>query len=195
VALPKISILKTSSMLIVLLIHCGLLYLLYHFQPSNQITAYKAAQLEQEQITQITFITRAKKIVLPRTESNVVTNKPLDNKLQIEFIERNTNTTKKNSISIIEPTPLDLSLPEAKLDFSAKPLDILARPRNTVEYQSTRFNDRFKPSGNAIDSLKWKSKTFNFITGILGGNQKICTDEDRKNRLPECVPDAYKPED
>lgn len=181
-------------MLIVLLAHGGLLYLLYHFHPSNQIISYKVSQLQQEQITQITFITRAKKIMLPKPESKVITKKPLDNKLHIAFIEKKTTvgTTHKNST--IELAPLNLSLPEATLDFSPKPPDIMGRPRNTVEFQTTRFNNQYKPSGNAIDSLKWQSKTFNFITGILGGNQKICSDEDRKNRLPECVPDAYKPE-
>ena len=193
-ALPKISLLKINALLIIIFIHCGLLYLLYQLHPSSP-TNYLVVRKQQEQITQITFITRLIKNTPPSIAPKIVAKqKPVEN-MQIEIIEKKSNHSPSKKSLAIEPAQLILSFPEPTIDFSPAPRNILDRPRNTVEYQSTRFNNVYKPSGNAIDSLKWKSKTFNFITGMLGGNQKVCTDEDRSNRLAECVPDAYKPED
>ena len=193
-ALPKASILKINAMLVIILAHCGLLYLLYHLHPNTPTNTYLSKQKQLEQITQITFITRLKKNTPPSTVPKVITKQERVENMQVEIVEKKSKNSSSDEFMAIEQAPLILSLPELTLDFSPTPRNILDRPRNTVEYQSTRFNNAYKPSGNAVDSLKWKSKTFNFITGILGGNQKICTDEDRKNRLPECVPDAYKPE-
>lgn len=194
-ALPKIPTLKINALLIIILIHFGLLYLLYHLHPNTATTTYLSLQKQQEQITQIIFITRLKKSNAPSSASKTVAKQQRVEIMQIEIIQNEPKKSSPDASLEIEPAPLILSLPEPKIDYGPIARDILAQPRNTVEYQSTRFNNQFKPSGNAIDSLKWKSKTFNFITGILGGNQKICTDEDRRNRLAECVPDAYKPED
>ena len=194
-ALPKIPTLKINALLIIILIHFGLLYLLYHLHPNTATTTYLSLQNQQEQITQIIFITHLKKSNAPSSASKTVAQQQRVEIMQIEIIQNEPKKSSPDASLAIEPAPLILSLPEPKIDYGPIARDILAQPRNTVEYQSTRFNNQFKPSGNAIDSLKWKSKTFNFITGILGGNQKICTDEDRRNRLAECVPDAYKPED
>ena len=194
-ALPKIPTLKINALLIIILIHFGLLYLLYHLHPNTATTTYLSLQKQQEQITQIIFITRLKKSNAPSSASKTVAKQQRVEIMQIEIIQNEPKKSSPDASLAIEPAPLILSLPEPKIDYGPIARDILAQPRNTVEYQSTRFNNQFKPSGNAIDSLKWKSKTFNFITGILGGNQKICTDEDRRNRLAECVPDAYKPEE
>ena len=194
-ALPKTSILKINAMLVITLVHFGLLYLLYHLHPISPTNTYLSKQKQLEQITQISFITRPKKSTPLNTVPKAITKQERVENMQIDMVEKKSKNSNSAESLAIESAPLNLSLPEPRIDFSPKPRNIFERPRNTVEYQSTRFNNAYKPSGNAVDSLKWKSKTFNFITGILGGNQKICTDEDRRNRLPECVPDAYKPED
>lgn len=193
-ALPQISLLKSSVMLIVLSFHIGLLYLLYYFQPSNREVSYKATELQQEQITQITFITRPKKISTPQSEAKIISHKIPDKVLQVEFVEKNTQSADTSALTINEQAPLNLSLPEAKLDFSPKPRGLLEKPRNPIEYQTTRFNDSWKPQGSAMDSLKWKSKTVNTVLGLFGGNRKLCTDEDKKNSIAGCVPDGYRPE-
>lgn len=192
-ASTKSSLLKMNTLLVVVIVHIGLLYLLYHLHPKGHVATYITKQLPPEQVTQITFITRPKKIKAIITEPIITPKRTQENNLQIEYVEKNSNTNKDKTVNT-EPEPLNLNLPEAVIDFSPQQRNLLERQSNTVEYQSTRFSNQFKPSGNVVDQLKWKSKTFNFITGILGGNQKICSDEDRKNRLPECVPDAYQPE-
>lgn len=199
--LPKISILKSSVMICIVFAHMALLYALYFYSPSKYTPASYVRLSPPEQITRITFITRPKPKPQPIQNpilQTVQTPETAQAKsaigLQVEFKETAVNEIQTNTNSNENIEPLNLSLPETTLDFSQKPRDLMERSRNPIEYQATRFNNQWKPSGNAVDSLKWKSKTFNFITGILGGNQKMCTDEDRKNRLPECVPDGYKSE-
>jgi hypothetical protein len=194
VASTKSSLLKTNALLVVVLGHFGLLYLLYHLHPSKYVLAHTTERSPPEQVTQITFIMRPKKIKAIITEPIITPKRRQENNLQIEYVEKNSTNSNKNKTVNTEPEPLNLSLPEAVIDFNPQQRDILERQRNTVEYQSTRFNNSYKPSGNAVDSLKWKSKTVNLITGLFGGNMKMCTDEDRKNRLPRCVPDAYREE-
>ena len=68
--------------------------------------------------------------------------------------------------------PLILSPPEPDYDFSPPPRDLLAKPRNPLETEQTRFSKAWKPDGNVVDSLKWKSKTVNAVLGLFGGNMK-----------------------
>lgn len=200
-ALPKISILKSSVMIGIVFAHMALLYLLYFYSPSKYTPASYVRLSHPEQITRITFITRAKpkpqqiqNPILQIVQTPETAQAKAAIGLHVEFKERTANEIQTNTNSNENTEPLNLSLPEATLDFSPKPRDLMERPRNPIEYQATRFNNQWKPSGNAVDSLKWKSKTVNTLLGLFGGNIKMCTDEDRKNRLPECVPDAYKPE-
>ncbi len=199
--LPKISILKSSVMICIVFAHTALLYLLYFYSPSKYTPARYVRLSNTEQITRITFITRPKPKPQPsqipimqavQTPETAPAKSEIG--LQVEFKEIVGNEIQSNTNSSENSPPLNLSLPEATLDFSPKPRDLMERARNPIEYQTTRFNNQWKPSGNAVDSLKWKSKTVNTLLGLFGGNIKMCTDEDRKNRLPECVPDAYKPE-
>ena len=197
-ALPNISLLKSSAMICIAFVHMALLNMLYHFHPSNRVIAYSSMPLAQEQVTQISFITRSKPKPqqiqkAARTPETTLANAAIG--LQVEFKERQASEVQTNTNTNKNLEPLNLSLPEVAIDFSPKPPDLLERAKNPIDYQATRFNGSWKPSGNAVDALKWKSKTFNFITGILGGNQRLCTDDDRKNRLPDCVPEDYQPED
>lgn len=202
VATPKITLFKISLMLCIICAHLGLLYLLYFYSPSKYSAVRYSREHTREQITQITFITRSPRKPLqtqnpiqPTVKTHQKDALEQSNGLQAEFIESKPQASLANGNANNTQKPLNLNLPDIAYDFSPKERDLLERPRNPIDYQTTQFNGSWKPSGNAVDSLKWKSKTFNFITGILGGNQRICTDEDRKNRLPDCVPDDYKPED
>lgn len=201
-AFPKIPFFKSTLLLCIVCAHFALLYLLYFYSPSQYTPASYVREQAQQQITQITFISRekAKPLVIQKPFIGSTAPNRLDTKnnsvgMQAQFKESTAQHSQINESNDTDLKPLNLNLPELAIDFSPKDRDLLERPRNPIDYQTTQFNGSWKPSGNAVDSLKWKSKTFNFITGILGGNQRICTDEDRKNRLPECVPDAYQPED
>ncbi len=199
--LPKIPILKSSLMICIVFAHMALMYLLYFYTPSKYNPSSYLHLSTPEQITRITFITRPKpktqqiqnpSLHVVRTPETALANAV--NGLQVEFKTRMTNEIQPNTNTNKNLEPLNLSLPESKLDFSPKARDLMERPRNPVEYQATRFNNQWKPSGNAVDSLKWKSKTVNTVLGLFGGNKKICTDEDKKNSTAECVPDGYRPE-
>lgn len=188
-------------MLCIIAMHCILLYMLYTLRPHKVDNAHFIFPAQNEQITRITFITRpAKKLIgsknlkITSASTSHEINQRSQNTLQADFITRNPKKLETDSTRIVPADNLILSLPEAKLDFSPKPRGLLEKPRNPIEYQTTRFNDSWKPSGTAIDSLKWNSKTVNAVLGLFGGNKKLCTDEDRKNSIAECVPEGYRPE-
>ncbi len=188
-------------MLGIIAIHCILLYTLYTLRPDKVDNAHFIFPAQNEQITRITFITRpAKKLIGSKNPKNTSASAPLEinqhsqKRLQADFIARNPKKPETESARIVPSDSLILSLPEAKLDFSPKARDLMERPRNTVEYKATRFNSHWKPSGNVVDSLKWKSKTVNTVLGLFGGNRKLCTDEDKKNSIAGCVPNGYRPE-
>lgn len=201
-AFPKLSLFQSSIMFCIVCAHLSLLYLLYFYSPSKYTAVSYSREQTREQITQITFITRTppkphqtQNKIQPTVKTQQKDALEQRAGLQAEFIESKPQASLANDNANNNQKPLNLNLPDIAYDFSPKERDLLERPRNPIDSQTTQFNGSWKPSGNAVDSLKWKSKTFNFITGILGGNQRICTDEDRKNRLPDCVPDDYKPED
>ena len=191
---------KIVVLLFILTLHALLLYFLVHMKPAKWVaTAYNSLpKTTPETITVLEFITRPRRAIINKASEPAPKNvAAVPNGMQAEFRDKGPSASVAQ-INASAPdagiAPLNLSLPEAKLDFSPKPRGLLEKPRNPIEYKTTRFNDSWKPQGSAMDSLKWKSKTVNTVLGLFGGNMKICTDEDKKNSAKGCVPDGYRPE-
>ncbi|MBP6533890.1 MAG: hypothetical protein KA218_02405 [Arenimonas sp.] len=192
--------LKTAVLLGVLAGHALLLYLLITMKPAKWVASANAAISGKppEQVTVLEFITRPRKASINKAPESAPKNRAAaSNGMQVEFSAKGPSAA-VNETNVSTPdadvAPLILSLPEPDYDFSPPPRDLLAKQRNPLETQKTRFSNAWKPDGNAVDSLKWKSKTVNAVLGLFGGNMKICTDEDRRNLNPACVPDNYRPE-
>jgi hypothetical protein len=69
-----------------------------------------------------------------------------------------------------------------------------ARPTALV-VESTRFASAYAPDGNLVEQLAFHSKAAAIVLGLLGALAEPCTDEDRRQRLARCVPDAAPQED
>lgn len=192
--------LKTAVLLGVLAGHALLLYLLINMKPAKWVAAANAAVSGRmpEQVTVLEFITRPRKANINKAPEPAPKNRAAAaNGMQVEFRAKGP-TASVDETNASNPdaggAPLILSPPEPDYDFSPPPRDLLAKPRNPLETEQTRFSKAWKPDGNVVDSLKWKSKTINAVLGLFGGNMKICTEEDERNRNPACVPDNYRPE-
>lgn len=194
------NMLKIGIMLCLLSLHFGLIYLLYTYKPSKLSTYARAKPelAESDSVMVIQFITRPSARKTIKTggtaeirQNNASAQASLNN---ITKADATDDATPSASFDELPDTQLILSPPEPRYDFTPPPRDLTARPKNPLEPQTTRFSKSWKPDGNAIDSLKWNSNAINAIFGLFGGNAKICTDEDRRQRNPECVPDGFQPE-
>lgn len=192
--------LKTAVLLGVLAGHALLLYLLIHMKPAKWVAAANSAVSGKapESVTVLEFITRPRRASINKTPEPAPKNRAAEpNGMQAEFRAKGPSAAVEQTNASAPDAgvaPLILSLPEPDYDFSPPPRDLLAKPRNPLETEKTRFSKAWKPDGNAVESLKWKSKTVNAVLGLFGGNMKICTEEDQHNRNPACVPDNYRPE-
>jgi hypothetical protein len=192
--------LKTAVLLGVMAGHTLLLYLLINMKPAKWVAAANSAVsgTPPESVTVLEFITRPRKANINKAPEPAPKNRTAaSNGMQVEFRAKDPSASVSETNASTPDTdiaPLILSLPEPDYDFSPPPRDLLAKPRNPLETQKTRFSKAWKPDGNVVDSLKWKSKTVNAVLGLFGGNRKICTEEDQRNLNPECVPDNYRPE-
>ena len=61
--------------------------------------------------------------------------------------------------------------------------------------ESTRFASDYAPDGNLVKQLAFHSKAAAIVLGMLGALAEPCTDDDRRQRLARCVPDAAPQED
>jgi hypothetical protein len=191
---------KIVVLLFILTLHTLLLYFLVHMKPAKWVAAaYNSLpKTTPETITVLELITRPRRAINNKAPESAQKNMALATSgMQAEFRDKEPSASVDQTNASAPDAgvaPLNLSLPDIKLDFSPKPRGLLEKPRNPIEYKTTRFNDSWKPQGSAMDSLKWKSKTVNTVLGLFGGNRKLCTDEDKKNSIAGCVPDGYRPE-
>lgn len=178
--------------LVVLVFHLAALAWLLNFVPEQRVTGTRLAGDEEEAI-QIVFVVRPAPAVVP-AEPALARPSRRDGALQAVTVVARPDSAATVPEPADTPTKhprLDLSLPLAQREVVIPSRDVLA-DRGAIRYEATRFAGSWKPEGNALTELAWKSKVADVVLSAFGGPPRRCTEVEKRLLKPYCLPDAHE---